>query len=89
MSYIFARRERLKPTPLSAALQEEMYSSPYASQDWDKARNLCAKPDLYYPHPMVQVGPAAGSALVRTEVQSGHEECEMLGQKLSVWLSSG
>ena len=56
MSYIYGRRDRLKATPLSEALQQEMYCSPYASQDWDKARNLCARPDLYYPHPMVQVG---------------------------------
>ena len=57
MSHIFGRRDRLQPLPLSEALQQEMYCSPYASQDWDKARNLCAKPDLYYPHPMVQVSP--------------------------------
>jgi cycloartenol synthase len=36
--------------------REELYSQPYSSIDWNQARNLCAKEDLYYPHPMVQVG---------------------------------
>lgn len=28
---------------------------PYDGIDWNKARNLCAKEDLYYPHPFIQV----------------------------------
>ncbi|KAJ4839941.1 Cycloartenol synthase [Turnera subulata] len=27
---------------------------PYHEIDWNQARNLCAKEDLYYPHPLVQ-----------------------------------
>lgn len=29
---------------------------PYSSIDWNAARNQIAKEDLYYPHPIVQVG---------------------------------
>lgn len=43
-----------KPTPLTEALKEELYVSPYERVNWDKARNLCAKEDLYYPHPLLQ-----------------------------------
>ena len=28
---------------------------PYGRVDWNAARNQCAKEDLYYPHPLVQV----------------------------------
>jgi hypothetical protein len=32
----------------------ELYPMPYASIDWNAARNLIAKEDLYYPHPLIQ-----------------------------------
>lgn len=32
------------------ALREELYATPYASIDWDGARNTCASIDLYAPH---------------------------------------
>ncbi len=35
--------------------RRELYPMPYSKIDWNKARNRCAKEDLYYPHPLVQV----------------------------------
>ena len=55
MSYLYGRRDRLKPTPLAAALRHELFCGAYERTNWSKARNQCAKPDLYYPHPLVQV----------------------------------
>ena len=54
MSYVYGRRGTAKPTELTAALKEELYCEEYDSIDWDKARNLCAPEDLYYPHPLLQ-----------------------------------
>jgi len=36
--------------------REELYPMPYDKIDWNAARNQIAKEDLYYPHPMIQVG---------------------------------
>ena len=54
MSYIYGIRGTCKPTELTARLKEELYPCPYESIDWDAARNLVAKEDLYYPHPAIQ-----------------------------------
>ncbi|KAH7624092.1 hypothetical protein Ndes2526B_g01344 [Nannochloris sp. 'desiccata'] len=54
MSYVYGRRGRAKPSALIAAIREELYPMPYESINWDQARNLCAKEDLYYPHPLIQ-----------------------------------
>ncbi|KAF3333061.1 cycloartenol synthase-like protein [Carex littledalei] len=54
MSYIYGRRFIGKITPLVLELRKELYSVPYDRIDWNKARNECAKEDLYYPHPMIQ-----------------------------------
>ena len=54
MSYMYGIRGTCKPTALTAALREELYPMPYESINWDAARNLCAKEDLYYTHPLVQ-----------------------------------
>ncbi|KAI3437274.1 Terpene cyclase/mutase family member [Psidium guajava] len=54
MSYLQAKRfvGRINSTVLS--LRRELYTTYYHEIDWDKARKLCAKEDLYYPHPWVQ-----------------------------------
>ncbi|KAL4433229.1 hypothetical protein ABPG77_003277 [Micractinium sp. CCAP 211/92] len=54
MSYVYGRRPTFKATPLTEALREELYPLPYSEIDWNKARNACAKEDLYYPHPLIQ-----------------------------------
>lgn len=54
MSYVYGIRGTAKPTALTAALKEELYPCPYDSINWDAARNLVAKEDLYYPHPLIQ-----------------------------------
>lgn len=59
MSYVWGVRGTAKRTPLTDALRQELYVAPYDSIDWDAARNQCAKPDLYYPHPKLQVQIAA------------------------------
>ena len=54
MSYMYGLRGTCKETPLTAAIRTELYAQPYSSIDWNTARNLIAKEDLYYPHPLVQ-----------------------------------
>uniref|UniRef100_A0A2N9GDH9 Squalene cyclase N-terminal domain-containing protein n=1 Tax=Fagus sylvatica TaxID=28930 RepID=A0A2N9GDH9_FAGSY len=41
-------------TPLILQLREELYTQPYNEVNWTKVRHLCAKEDIYYPHPWVQ-----------------------------------
>ena len=62
MSHIYGRRNKLPASPLAPALRHEMYCTSYESVDWARARNACAKPDSYYPHPLVQVGPLHSTA---------------------------
>ncbi|XP_047321404.1 cycloartenol Synthase [Impatiens glandulifera] len=54
MSYLYGKRFVCPITPTILALRKELYNIPYHEIDWNKARNECAKEDLYYPHPMVQ-----------------------------------
>ena len=54
MSYIYGIRGTCKPTELTERIKAELYPCPYESIDWDAARNLVAKEDLYYPHPAIQ-----------------------------------
>ncbi|KAK6944653.1 Squalene cyclase, C-terminal [Dillenia turbinata] len=54
MSYLYGKRFVGPITPTVLALRKELYSVPYVEIDWNEARNLCAKDDLYYPHPLVQ-----------------------------------
>ncbi|AQK68379.1 Cycloartenol synthase [Zea mays] len=54
MCYIYGKRFVGRITPLLLELRKELFKDPYSKIDWDKARNLCAKEDLYYPHPFVQ-----------------------------------
>nr|AAT38887.1 cycloartenol synthase [Avena clauda] len=54
MCYVYGKRFVGKITPLILELRNELYKTPYSKIDWDNARNLCAKEDLYYPHPLIQ-----------------------------------
>ncbi|KAL6335515.1 hypothetical protein AAG906_030643 [Vitis piasezkii] len=54
MSYIYGKRFVGPITPTIISLRKELYIVPYQEVDWNKARNQCAKEDLYYPHPLVQ-----------------------------------
>ncbi|KAM0850553.1 hypothetical protein ACQ4PT_053002 [Festuca glaucescens] len=54
MCYIYGKRFVGQITPIVLELRKELYKVPYSEIDWEKSRNLCAKEDLYYPHPLVQ-----------------------------------
>jgi cycloartenol synthase len=54
MSYLYGKRFVGPITPTVLALRKELFTAAYHEIDWDVARNLCAKEDLYYPHPVVQ-----------------------------------
>ncbi|CAD7703492.1 unnamed protein product, partial [Ostreobium quekettii] len=54
MSYVYGVRGTCKETDLVRQLREELYPVAYDGIDWNGARNLCAKEDLYYPHPLIQ-----------------------------------
>ncbi|KAB1212040.1 Cycloartenol synthase 2 [Morella rubra] len=54
MSYLYGKRFVGPITPTVLSLRKELYTVPYHDIDWNQARNLCAKEDLYYPHPVVQ-----------------------------------
>ncbi|XP_052198230.1 lupeol synthase-like [Diospyros lotus] len=54
MSYLYGKRYVGPITSLVRSLRQELYHQPYHLIDWNKARNTCAKEDLYYPHPLMQ-----------------------------------
>ncbi|KAK4755822.1 hypothetical protein SAY87_009579 [Trapa incisa] len=54
MSYLYGKRFVGPITPTVLSLRKELFTVPYHEIDWNKARNLCAKEDLYYPHPLLQ-----------------------------------
>ncbi|KAK9097605.1 hypothetical protein Sjap_023102 [Stephania japonica] len=54
MSYLYGRRFVGAITPIILSLRGELYVCPYDQIQWNQSRNLCAKEDLYYPHPMIQ-----------------------------------
>lgn len=54
MSYLYGKRFVGPIHSTVSALRRELYNDPYHQIDWNKARNLCAKEDLYYPHPLIQ-----------------------------------
>ncbi|KAG5569823.1 hypothetical protein H5410_059589 [Solanum commersonii] len=54
MSYLYGKRFVGPITPLILQLREELYDQPYNEINWKRVRHLCAKEDLYYPHPLVQ-----------------------------------
>ncbi|CDY20916.1 BnaC06g01360D [Brassica napus] len=54
MSYLYGKRFVGPITPLIMQLREELYLQPYEEINWNKARRLYAKEDMYYPHPLIQ-----------------------------------
>ncbi|KAL4205266.1 hypothetical protein AMTRI_Chr01g113710 [Amborella trichopoda] len=54
MSYLYGKKFVGPITTTVLSLRKELYTIPYNKVDWNDARNLCAKEDLYYPHPLVQ-----------------------------------
>lgn len=54
MSYLYGKRFVAPITGLVRSLRQEIYAEPYHEINWNKARNTCAKEDLYYPHPLMQ-----------------------------------
>ncbi|KAK3219006.1 hypothetical protein Dsin_012976 [Dipteronia sinensis] len=54
LSYLYGKRFVGPITPLIQQLREELHTEPYNQINWRKVRHLCAKEDLYYPHPLVQ-----------------------------------
>ncbi|KAM3702008.1 hypothetical protein ACJW31_05G218100 [Castanea mollissima] len=53
-SYLDGKRFVGPILPTIRSLRKELYTVPYHEIDWNETRNLCAKEDLYYPHPLVQ-----------------------------------
>ncbi|XP_020265956.1 cycloartenol synthase-like isoform X2 [Asparagus officinalis] len=54
MSYLYGKKFVGPVTSTVLSLREELHNHPYHDIDWNLARNLCAKEDLYYPHPLAQ-----------------------------------
>ncbi|XP_034695887.1 beta-amyrin synthase-like [Vitis riparia] len=54
MSYLYGKRFVGPITPLVLELREELFLQQYNEINWKKVRHLCAKEDLYYPHPLIQ-----------------------------------
>ncbi|CAI9779853.1 unnamed protein product [Fraxinus pennsylvanica] len=54
MSYLYGKRFVGPISGLVLSLRQEIYTEPYHEINWNRARNTCAKEDLYYPHPLAQ-----------------------------------
>ncbi|KAL5540144.1 hypothetical protein UlMin_042368 [Ulmus minor] len=54
MSYLYGKRFVGSITSLVQSLRQELYTDSYHQINWNKARNIVANSDLYYPHPLVQ-----------------------------------
>ncbi|XP_061362058.1 cycloartenol synthase 2-like [Gastrolobium bilobum] len=55
MSYLYGRRFVGVINAIVLSLRRELYTLPYHLLDWDQAKNLCAKEDLYHdPRVMIQ-----------------------------------
>ncbi|XAR69574.1 Beta-amyrin synthase [Bertholletia excelsa] len=54
MSYLYGKRFVGPLTELVLDLRKEIHTQPYDTISWRKVRHLCAKEDLYYPHPLIQ-----------------------------------
>ncbi|KAF8400110.1 hypothetical protein HHK36_013406 [Tetracentron sinense] len=54
MSYLYGKKFVGPITDLILQLREELHTEPYHEINWRKARHVCAKEDLYYPHPLIQ-----------------------------------
>ncbi|KAF2547232.1 hypothetical protein F2Q70_00020044 [Brassica cretica] len=53
-SYFYGKRFVGPITPLILELREELYLQSYEEINWNRARSLYAKEDMYYPHPSIQ-----------------------------------
>ncbi|XP_006656089.2 achilleol B synthase-like [Oryza brachyantha] len=49
ISYLYAKKFVGPATPTILSLRDELYDTPYAEIDWNKARGSCAKADIRYP----------------------------------------
>lgn len=49
MSYCFGNKVKAKLTPVTKALREELYTEPYESINWKKARNQACEIDIFNP----------------------------------------
>ncbi|KAI8555482.1 hypothetical protein RHMOL_Rhmol05G0176200 [Rhododendron molle] len=54
MSYLYGKWFVGPITDLVLQLRKELHSQPYDEIDWKKYRHVCAKEDVYYPHPVIQ-----------------------------------
>ncbi|KAA8528201.1 hypothetical protein F0562_035548 [Nyssa sinensis] len=57
MSYLYGKRFVMPETDCSdliTALRRELHTQSYNEIKWTNVRHLCAKEDLYYPHPLIQ-----------------------------------
>ena len=56
MAYCFGNKIVGRQTALTDELRKELYSEDYNSINWTKARNSCARADLYYPQAFLLKG---------------------------------
>ncbi|KAF5196265.1 Taraxerol synthase [Thalictrum thalictroides] len=54
MSYLYGKRFVGPITNLILSLRKELHVQPFHEINWNKSRHVCAKEDLYYPHPFLQ-----------------------------------
>ncbi|KAK7363944.1 hypothetical protein VNO80_12222 [Phaseolus coccineus] len=54
MSYLYGRRFVGPMNAVILSLRKELYTLPYHTLEWDEAKNLCAKEDIYHRCPMIQ-----------------------------------
>lgn len=54
LSYFYGKRFVGPITDLILTLREELHVQHYKKIKWSKWRHVCAKEDLYYPHPFIQ-----------------------------------
>ncbi|KAG9449355.1 hypothetical protein H6P81_009320 [Aristolochia fimbriata] len=54
MSYLYGKKFVGPITETVLSLRKELHTCPYDQVDWNKARFLCAKEDLYHKHPLIQ-----------------------------------
>ncbi|XVE51617.1 hypothetical protein DITRI_Ditri02bG0056200 [Diplodiscus trichospermus] len=55
LSYLYGKKCVGPITELILSLRDEIYTQPYDKIDWNKARHLCSKEDIYLPYHMVQL----------------------------------
>lgn len=53
LAYLWGTKFQAELDPLIQSLRQELYTEPYESINWVKARNHCAAIDLYTPHPPI------------------------------------